>query len=326
MNALIDKFGDASVLYVVFGVALLLFLALDIGLLQRSNKPMSIKKALFQTAGWVSMALGYGYLVYHYHGTEKGLQYISAYLMEYSLSADNIFVFILILGYFRISEQYYHKVLFYGIIGAVIFRVIFIMLGIVIVEKFHVVLYVFGAILLYTGFKMLVSKSENEFDPEKNFIYKLMRRYLPLLDNEADGHFTIVRNGKKYYSILFIVIMVIASTDLVFAIDSIPAVFGISQDRLVIITSNIFAVMGLRAMFFLLKGMADKFDYLQEGISVVLMFIGAKMLVEIFDIKIATQWSLLVIAAILFISIIVSLVKDKPKKEKKKEMEVYERR
>ncbi|MBK6484174.1 MAG: TerC/Alx family metal homeostasis membrane protein [Chitinophagaceae bacterium] len=315
MNELIQQFGDTNVLYFVFGFIVLLFLVLDIGLLQRSDKPMSVKSALIQTSCWVTTALSYGYLIYHYHGTEKGLQFVSAYLMEYSLSADNLFVFILILSYFKISEKYYHKVLFYGIIGAVVFRVIFIFLGILIVEQFHWVLYIFGAILVYTGASMLFSRGENEFNPEKNIMYKLMRRYLPLLDNEGDGNFTMRRDGKKYYTILFLVITIIASTDLVFALDSIPAVFAISQDRLVIITSNIFAVMGLRAMFFLLKGMADKFDYLQEGISIVLIFIGLKMLLEIFHINVATQWSLIVIGSILLTSIVVSIFWDKPRKE-----------
>ncbi len=314
MNDLIRRFGDSDVLYVVFGVALLIFLVLDIALLQRSNKPMSIKSATIQATGWISMALGYGYLVYHFHGSESGLEYVSAYLMEYSLSMDNIFVFILILSYFKVSDKYYHKVLFFGVLGAVIFRIIFIFLGIVIVERFSWVLYIFGGILIYTGVKILVSKEENEFIPDKNFVYKILKRLFPLVDDEGEGKFVIEREGKKYYTILFVVIMIIASTDLVFALDSIPAVFAISQDRLVIVTSNIFAVMGLRAMFFLLKGMADKFDYLQEGISLVLIFIGVKMLLEIFHLHVTTGWSLAIIVFILLTSIIVSLLRDKPKK------------
>jgi tellurite resistance protein TerC len=168
--------------------------------------------------------------------------------------------------------------------------------------------------LIYTGVKILVSKEENEFVPDKNLVYKILKRLFPLVDDEGDGNFTIERDGKKYYTILFVVIMIIASTDLVFALDSIPAVFAISQDRLVIVTSNIFAVMGLRAMFFLLKGMSDKFDYLQEGISLVLIFIGVKMLLEIFDLHIKTGWSLAVIVSILLTSIVASLIWDKPKK------------
>jgi tellurite resistance protein TerC len=316
MNELMDRFGDADVLYIIFGIVLLVFLSLDLVLLQRSDKPMSFRSALIQTACWLSIAFGYGYLVYHFHGRDRGLEYYSAYLMEYSLSVDNLFVFILILSYFKVAEEYYHKVLFYGIIGAVIFRLIFILLGIVFVEQFHWILYIFGAILFYTGITLLLSRGEKEFNPEKNFIYKFMRSHLRLSDEQGDGKFMITKEDKKYFTILFVVIMVIASTDLVFALDSIPAVFSISQDRLVIITSNIFAVMGLRAMFFLLKGMADKFDYLQEGISVVLMFIGTKMLLEIFKINIDTQWSLIIIASILTISIVVSLFKNKPAKKK----------
>ena len=314
MNELMNALGESAVLYILFSFIILLFLVLDLGIFVRRKTEMTIRAALFQTFFWVTIALGYGYLVYHYHGTEKGLQYISAYLMEYSLSADNLFVFIIILSYFNISEKYYHKVLFYGIIGAVIFRVTFILLGIVIVEKFHWVLYIFGAILIYTGVKMFFAGEENQFNPEKNIMYKLIRRYLPLLKNEGEGNFTLMRNGKRYFSILFLVVAIIASTDLVFALDSIPAVFAISQDRLVIITSNVFAVMGLRAMFYLLSHMANKFDYLQEGISLVLIFIGVKMLIEIFGIQIQTQWSLIVIASVLALAIIVSVFRDKPAK------------
>jgi tellurite resistance protein TerC len=276
---------------------------------------MTVGGALIQAVCWVSVAMFFGFLIYKYHGTEKGLQFISAYLMEYSLSADNLFVFIIILSYFKVSQQYYHKVLFYGIIGAVIFRVIFILLGIVIVEEFHWMLYIFGVILVYTGINILVAGEKNEFNPEKNIVYKFLHRYLPMVNHEAEGNFTMVKNGKRYYSVLFVVILIIASTDLVFALDSIPAVFAISQDRLVIITSNIFAVMGLRAMFFLLSHAADKFDYLQEGISIILIFIGTKMLIEIFEVHISTMWSLIVIASVLATSILVSIFYNKPRKK-----------
>ncbi|MCY7410818.1 MAG: TerC/Alx family metal homeostasis membrane protein, partial [Chitinophagales bacterium] len=275
-----------------------------------------VKSALIQSVCWISIALCYGVLVYFYHGNERGIEYFTAYLMEYSLSADNLFVFIIILSYFKVSEKYTHKVLFYGIMGAVLFRVIFILLGIVVVEKFHWLLYIFGFILIYTGIKMFRSGEDDKFDPEKNIIYKFLRSNFRILDNEADGNFTLRRNGKTYLSILFVVIAIIASTDLVFALDSIPAVFAISQDRLVIITSNIFAVMGLRAMFYLLSHAANKFDYLKEGISLILIFIGVKMLIAYFDINISTLVSLAVILSVLVLSIIISLLIDKPKKSK----------
>ncbi|HYV94161.1 MAG TPA: TerC/Alx family metal homeostasis membrane protein [Chitinophagales bacterium] len=315
MKELCERFGDSNVLYGIFGIIILFFLVLDLGIVVRQKKEMTIRSAAIQTLCWVTIALGFGYLIYRYHGTEKGLQYISAYLMEYSLSADNLFVFIIILSYFKVSEQYYHKVLFYGILGAVIFRVIFILLGIVIVQKFDWMLYIFGLILVYTGVRMLMARDETEFKPEKNLMYKFLRRYLNFLDHEADGNFSVVKNGKRYFSILFLVIAIIASTDLVFALDSIPAVFAISQDRLVIITSNIFAVMGLRAMFFLLSHAANKFTYLQEGISVVLIFIGAKMLVEIFKVHIPTGWSLIVIATVLSVAVMISVLFEKKGKQ-----------
>ena len=317
MNELLLKFGDTTVLYGLFGIILFLFLVLDLGYFVRQKEAMTVRSAIIQTVCWISMALFFGFMVSRYHGAEKGLQWISAYLMEYSLSADNLFVFIIILTYFNVSQQYYHKVLFYGIIGAVIFRVLFILLGIVIVEQFHWLLYIFGGILVYTGVRMLMAGEEDQFNPSKSFMYRFMSKNLRLLDHEAKGNFMVVRNGKRYFSRLFLVIVIIASTDLVFALDSIPAVFAISQDRLVIITSNIFAVMGLRAMFYLLSHAADKFDYLQEGISLVLIFIGVKMLIEIFGLHISTQWSLIVIATVLSLAILISLFFDK--KEKRKE-------
>ena len=311
MSELCSRFGDSKVLYAIFFLLLFVILILDLGVLVRRNKEMTIRSALIQTMCWVAIALGFGYLIYSYHGEEQGLQYISAYLMEYSLSADNLFVFIIILGYFKVSDQYYHKVLFYGILGAVLFRVIFILLGIVIVKEFHWLLYVFGAVLIYTGMSMLLAGEENEFDPEKNIVYKFLRRYFRFLDHEAKGRFSVVQDGKRYFSVLFVVIVIIASTDLIFALDSIPAVFAISQDRLVIITSNVFAVMGLRAMFFLLSHAANRFTYLQEGISLVLIFIGTKMIIEIFNAHISTTWSLIVIATVLCVSVMISVFFDK---------------
>lgn len=307
MSELILTFGDSKVLYTIFFILIFVILVLDLGVLVRRNKEMTVKSALIQTTCWVTIALGFGYLVYRYHGHEEGLQYISAYLMEYSLSVDNLFVFIIILSYFRVSELYYHKVLFYGIMGAVIFRITFILIGIVIVEQFHWLLYIFGAVLIYTGVRMLLAKQASEFNPEKNIVYKVLRRYFRFVDHEAEGKFSVILDGKRYFSVLFVVIVIIASTDLVFALDSIPAVFAISQDRLVIITSNVFAVMGLRAMFFLLSHAANKFDYLQEGISLVLIFIGVKMIIEIFNAHISTSWSLIVIATVLFVSVLISV-------------------
>ncbi len=302
-----------SWLYIIFISILIISLIIDFGSFHKPRE-MSFKSAIFQSIGWVSVALSFGYLIYKKEGNEYALQYMSAYLMEYSLSIDNIFVFVLILNYFKIKKKYYHKVLFFGIMGAIIFRTIFILLGMVIVEEFSWILYIFGLLLIYTGYKILMSGQEPEVHPEHNVVYKFMKKYFNILPEDGDGYFLIYRDGKKQYSILFLVVGVLASTDLIFAIDSIPAAFAVSQHKLVVLTSNIFAVMGLRAMFYLLMGAVNKFDYLQQGISFVLMFIGIKMLIEIFHWHIPTELSLLIIIIMLGSSVALSILKTNAKK------------
>jgi len=234
--------------------------------------------------------------------------------MEWSLSIDNIFVFILIFTFFSVREQYYARVLLIGILLAVVLRFIFISIGIALVEEFHWVLYIFGAILTYTGVAMFRAK-ENEMDLERNRVYILLRRFLPLTTEDAGGRFSVVKNHKKYYTNIMVVVILLATTDLVFALDSIPAVFGISQNRLVIYTSNIFAVLGLRSLFFLLKGAVNKFRYLQHGIATVLIFIGLKMLVEVVGVFVPVFISLIVISVCISLSIIFSLAANNEEKE-----------
>jgi tellurite resistance protein TerC len=200
--------------------------------------------------------------------------------MEWSLSIDNIFVFILIFSAFSVKEKYYGRVLLIGIMMAIVFRIIFITVGVALVEKFSWILYIFGAFLVYTGIKMFTANDDEEFNPKESKIYKLLKKVLPLTPNDGNGKFRIIENGKPVYTILFVVVIMLAAIDLVFALDSIPAVMGISRDKLVIYTSNIFAVLGLRSLFFLLRGAVSKFDYLQQGIAIVLVFIGIKMLAE----------------------------------------------
>jgi len=200
--------------------------------------------------------------------------------MEWSLSIDNIFVFILIFSSFGVKEKQYGRVLLIGILMAIVFRVIFITVGVALVDRFFWILYIFGAFLIYTGIKMFSSGNDEHFDPQDSRIYKFVRRVLPIVPHDGGGHFTTVVDGKKYYTILFVVVIMLAGIDVVFALDSIPAVLGISRDKLVIYTSNIFAVLGLRSLFFLLRGAVSKFDYLQQGIAIVLVFIGLKMLAE----------------------------------------------
>jgi len=269
-----------QLVYLVFGVVLALALVFDLGLLSKKNKKITIKQALLQTFFWVALALGFFIFMWVEQGQKPALEYLSAYLMEWSLSIDNIFVFILIFNAFAVKEKYYSRVLLIGILMAIILRVLFITVGVAVVEKAEWVLYIFGAFLVYTGYKMFVSTEDEEFDPHETKVYRFLKKYLPLASHDGDGKYVVRENGKPIYTSLFVVVVLLASIDLVFALDSIPAVMGISRDKMVIYTSNIFAVLGLRSLFFLLRGAVSKFDYLQQGIAIVLVFIGLKMLGE----------------------------------------------
>lgn len=301
-----------QVTYIIFGIVLVIAVVLDLGLLSKKSKEITIKKAFYQTSLWIGLAFAFFFFLWFQESESIALEYISAYLMEWSLSIDNIFVFILIFTFFGIKSEYYGRVLLIGILTAIILRIVFITVGIALVSRFAWILYIFGAFLIYTGIKMFFAKGDKNFDPEQNKVYKLMKRVLPLTNADAGGKLTIRVNGKKYFTILFVVVIMLATTDIVFALDSIPAVFAITQNKLVIYTSNIFAVLGLRSLFFLLRGAVSKFDYLQQGIAIVLIFVGAKMLVEYFHIEIPTYVSLIVIVVCLAGSIIFSLVNKKP--------------
>jgi tellurite resistance protein TerC len=300
--------------YVVFGIVIVIALIFDLGLLSKKSKTVSIKQALVQTVFWVSLGLGFFLFVWIENGQTKGLEYISAYLMEWALSVDNIFVFILIFSYFGIAEKHFNRVLLFGILIAIILRVIFITVGIAVVQRFFWVLYIFGGFLIYTGIKMFLIDSEKDFEPEKNTVYKFLEKIVPLTHDYSNGKFTKIIDGKKYFTMLFVVMILLATTDIVFALDSIPAVFAITQTKMIIYTSNIFAVLGLRSLFFLLKGAVDKFRYLKEGIAIVLIFIGIKMLIEYFDIHLHVWISLLVIVGCISGSVLFSVYKTKKEK------------
>lgn len=275
--------------YLVFGIVLILALVFDLGLLSKKGKTITIRQALLQTFFWVGLALAFFVFVWVERGQQTGLEYLSGYLMEWSLSIDNIFVFILIFSSFKVKEKYYGRVLLIGILMAIIFRVIFITGGVALVNQFHQVLYLFGAFLVYTGYKMFTASDDHEFDPHETKIYRFMKRILPMIPGDHDGKYWLKdEKGKRRYTTLFVVIIMLAAIDLVFALDSIPAIMGLVDNspahradaQLVIYTSNIFAVLGLRSLFFLLRSAVSKFDYLQQGIAVVLVFIGLKMLGE----------------------------------------------
>jgi len=305
-----------QVSYLVFGIVLIFALIFDLGLLSKKDKKVSIRQALYQTFFWVGLAIAFFVFMWLENGQTIALEYLSAYLMEWSLSIDNIFVFILIFSSFSVKEKNYGRVLLIGILMAIVFRIVFITVGVALVDRFSWILYVFGVFLIYTGYKMFTTDEEAEFNPQQSRVYKFIKRFLPLVPHDGDGRFSIRKGGKKFYTTLFVVVMMLATIDIVFALDSIPAVMGISRDRMVIYTSNIFAVLGLRSLFFLLRGAVNKFDYLPQGIAIVLIFIGLKMLGEHW----INRWidktsqvfiSLGVIMACIFGSIFYSIFMDK---------------
>jgi len=288
-----------QIVYLVFGIVIILALVFDLGLFSKKNTEVTIKTALYQSVFWIVLALAFGVFMWYMEGEKEALEYLSAYLMEKSLSVDNIFVFILIFSFFNIRNDHVSRALFIGIVLAIVFRVIFITVGVVLVERFSWILYIFGAFLVYTGIKIFTVRQEDEFDPATSPVYKFLNRFLPIIHEDVDGKMTVKRNGKRYYTNMFLVVVMLATTDIVFAVDSIPAVFAIVTEshskELIIYTSNIFAVLGLRALYFLLKGAVNKFEYLQQGIAIVLIFIGLKMLVTFFGIHVPVVVSLLVI-------------------------------
>lgn len=297
--------------YLVFGIVVLLALVFDLGLLSKKSTEISIKKALYQTAFWVALAFLFCGFLWCKEGRAPALEYASAYLMEWSLSIDNIFVFILIFSFFAIRADHVARALLIGILMAIVFRIIFISVGVVLVERFHWLLYVFGVFLVYTGVKIFTTRHEDEFDPATSPVYKFINRFLPIVHEDVSGKLMVKQNGKRYFTNMFVVVVMLATTDIVFALDSIPAVFAIVTEsrnkELIIYTSNIFAVLGLRSLFFLLKGAVNKFEFLQQGIAIVLVFIGLKMLAEIVHVKVPVYISLIVIVICLVGSILYSI-------------------
>lgn len=308
-----------TILFGVFTVIITVFLLIDLGVFNKKAHKITTKSALYQSIFWVFVSTVFGFLIYQNdeRGADAALEYFSAYLTEYALSVDNIFVILLILKYFSVKEEYYHNILFWGILGAVFFRGIFIFVGALLIAKFHWILYIFGVFLIYSGIKIYFEDSDEKIDPEKNPILKLCRRYLPISNDDMGGKFITRVGGKLMFTPIFLVIVLIETTDLIFAVDSIPAAFAITQSEFLIYTSNIFAVLGLRAMFFLLAGVIDKFYLLQKGLSIILFFIGAKMLLEIVDIPIHVGLSFTVIILTLTLSIVFSIII--PKKTNKSE-------
>ena len=277
-----------QLIYLVFGIVVVVALIFDLGLLSKKNQKIGLKTALIQTFFWVALSLAFCAFIWWEddagNGKKDAISYISAYLLEWSLSIDNIFVFIIIFSFFKVKETNYSRVLLLGILMAIVFRIIFIALGSEIVARFDWVMYIFGVFLVFTGLKMFSSNEEDEFNPETNWAYKLLTKWMRTTNEEPNGRFIIKKDGKTFFTTLAMVVVMLGLIDIVFAVDSIPAVFSVIPDpakKMLIYSSNIFAVLGLRSLFFLLRGAASKFDYLQEGIAIVLLFIGVKMLLPV---------------------------------------------
>jgi tellurite resistance protein TerC len=301
-------FADAMPVWawVGFFVFIAAMLALDLGVFQRDSHEVKMKEALVWCGVWFTLALTFNGIVWHWRGPELGQQFLAAYLIELCLSIDNVFVFILIFAYFKVPAKWQHRVLFWGIIGAVFMRAAFILVGVSVIQRFHWVLYIFGAFLIYTGIKMaLPSKESVDVDPNHNIMVRLFRRFYPVAPHNEHGHFFTRFQGRHAATPLFIVLIIVETTDVVFALDSIPAVLAITKDGFVALTSNIFAILGLRSLYFALNGVMQLFRYLKVGLAVILCFIGTKMLIEPW-VHVPTEVSLGVIAAVLTMSILLS--------------------
>jgi tellurite resistance protein TerC len=303
--------------WLFFNLFVLAMLALDLGVFHRKSHEVKFKEALAWTGVWISLALVFNFGLWRYwdviapgseySGGQAGLAFLTGYLIEKALSVDNIFVFILVFAYFHVPSKYQHKVLFWGIIGALIFRAIFIFSGIALLEKFHWMIYVFGALLIFTGIKMVTQK-DKEIDPEKNPVIRIFRKIMPVTPEFVGDQFFTVINAKTFATPLFITLIFIEMTDVVFAVDSIPAILAITKEPFIVYTSNVFAILGLRSLYFALSGIMNLFHYLHYGLAAILVFVGGKMVLADIIGKVPVSVSLGFIAGVLLLSIVASLL------------------
>ena len=292
--------------WIIFGVFILGMLALDLGIFNRKVHVIKMKEAMLWTSFWIMLALFFGAGVYYFYGHSKALEFFTAYIIEYSLSIDNLFVFLLIFRFFNVPPAYEHKALFWGILLALITRGVFIFAGVALINKFHWIMYIFGAFLIFTGIKMALNK-ETEVHPEKNIAIKMLRYFIPVTKEFQEAKFFIIKNGKRFATPMLAVLLALETTDILFAVDSIPAVLAISTDPFIVYTSNVFAILGLRSLFFAISGLMKLFHLLHYGLSAILSFVGVKMLIaDFFHVPIGI--SLAVISSILVISIVASII------------------
>ncbi len=304
---------DTTWLWVGFNFFVLAMLALDLGVFHRKTHAVTFKESITWTVVWVTLALVFNAGVWHFAGPQKGLEFFTGYVIEKSLSVDNVFVFALLFSYFAVPAQYQHKVLFWGILGALIMRAIMIVAGAALIAKFAWIIYVFGAFLIITGIKMLV-KREEEIHPERNPVVKWFKRLMPVTSDYRGDRFFVRDNGLRCATPLFVVLLLVEITDVIFAVDSIPAIFAVTTDPFIVYTSNVFAILGLRSLYFALAGVMDKFHYLKIGLGVVLAFVGVKMLLAHSAWKIPTLLSLGVVVLVLAASVVASLLRTRAAK------------
>ena len=298
---------DTIWLWVGFNLFVLAMLALDLGVFHKKMHVVTFKESITWTFVWVSLAMVFNFGIYHYMGPQKGLEFFTGYVIEKSLSVDNVFVFALLFSYFAVPQLYQHKVLFWGILGALIMRAIMIFLGAALIAKFSWIIYVFGAFLILTGIKMIV-KREEEIHPERNPLVRWFKKLMPVTSDYRGDKFFVRENGILMATPLFVVLLIVEFSDVIFAVDSIPAIFAVTTDPFIVYTSNVFAILGLRSLYFALAGVMDKFHYLKIGLGVVLTFVGVKMLLGHTPYKIDTLVSLGVIVSVLTISVLLSLL------------------
>jgi tellurite resistance protein TerC len=303
------------ILWIGFNLFIFLLLFIDLKVFNRKAHEITIKESLLWSGVWIGISLLFNVGVFFWYGRESALQFFTGYLIEKSLSIDNLFVFLLLFSYFKVPPRYQHKVLYWGILGALIMRGILILLGAALISRFHWILYIFGLFLVITGIKMALQNEEKELHPERNIVVRFFKKFFPVTAGYHEEKFFVKTGGKRYGTLLIIVLLVVETTDLLFAVDSIPAIFAITQDPFIIYTSNVFAILGLRSLYFALAGMMDMFYYLRHGLSVVLTFIGLKMLLlGLIDIPIGV--ALGVVGGVLLIAVVASLIRAHRQKKK----------
>lgn len=302
-----DALGGSTWLWGGFSLFILLMLSLDLGLFNRKAHTIKYREAWIWSGVWVTFALIFAALVFRYQGSQRGLEFLTGYLIELSLSVDNLFVFLLIFSYFKVPSRFQHRVLFWGVLGALGMRLTMIFVGATLISRFSWIIYIFGAFLIYTGIKMF-RQEETEIQPEHNPVVRLVTRYFPIARQYDEQRFFTKAEGRRTGTLLLLVLIVVEVTDLVFAVDSIPAIFAITTNTFIVYTSNVFAILGLRSMYFLLAGVVEKFQYLRTGLAIVLTFIGAKMLLVAVGLHIPIWISLVFVAVVLLGSVAASLL------------------